>query len=77
MLTVGLADCGFGFGISFRGRKRIAEIDDFDIPMDRETCASGDQMTHDDIFLEASEVIHATKGGRLREDAGGILERGC
>ena len=40
-----------------------------------ESSASGDQVTHDDVFLEAAEVIDAAQGRGFGEDTGGVLER--
>src|SRR6266436_6024986 len=34
----------------------------------------GDEAAHDDVFLEASEIVHLAGDGRFREDAGGLLE---
>src|SRR5437879_11463333 len=33
-----------------------------------------DEAAHDDVFLEAPEIIHLAGDGRFREDAGGLLE---
>src|SRR5690242_7714507 len=39
-----------------------------------EARASGNEAAHDDIFLEAAEIVHLAGDGRFREDAGGLLE---
>src|SRR5712664_349170 len=39
-----------------------------------ETGARGDEAAHDDVFLEATEIIDLAGDGRFGEDAGGLLE---
>src|SRR5258708_3968427 len=33
-----------------------------------------DEAAHNDVFLEAAEIVHLAGDGRFREDAGGLLE---
>ncbi len=40
-----------------------------------ESGAGGDEVTHDDVFLEAAEVIDSAQGRCFGEDTGGVLER--
>ena len=42
--------------------------------MGREAGAGGDQVTHDDVFLEAAQLVDLAERGRLGEDARGVLE---
>src|SRR5216683_2793374 len=39
-----------------------------------EARASGDEAAHNDVFLEAAEIVHFAGDGRFREDAGSLLE---
>src|SRR6267143_209698 len=39
-----------------------------------ETRAGGNKPAHDDVFLEAAEIVHLAGNGCFREDAGGLLE---
>src|SRR5260370_15886995 len=41
-----------------------------------EARASGDEPAHDDVLLKATEIVHLAGDGRLREDAGSLLEAG-
>src|SRR5713226_4784085 len=41
-----------------------------------ETRASGNEAAHDDVFLEAAEIVHLAGDRRFGEDAGGLLEAG-
>src|SRR5207302_4925267 len=41
-----------------------------------ETRSSGDEAAHDDVFLEATEIVHLVGNRCFREDAGGLLEAG-
>src|SRR5260370_41046795 len=41
-----------------------------------ESRSSRDETSHDDVFLEAAEVVHLTSDRCFREDAGGLLEAG-
>src|SRR5260370_14115181 len=36
--------------------------------------ASGDKAAHDDVFLEAAEIVHLARDSRFGEDASGLLE---
>ena len=36
--------------------------------------AGGDQLTDDDVLLQADEVVHLALDGGVGEDAGGLLE---
>src|SRR5271165_500575 len=38
--------------------------------------ARGDEAAHDDVFLEAAEIVDLASDGRFGEDAGGLLEAG-
>ena len=42
----------------------------------RETGAGRNQVTHDDVFLEAAQMIDLAQRGRFGENAGRVLERG-
>src|SRR4029077_6606326 len=39
-----------------------------------EARARGDEAAHDDVFLEAAEIVHLAGDGRFGEDAGSLLE---
>src|SRR5215471_10343118 len=41
-----------------------------------ESRASGNQAAHDDVFLEAAEIVHLAGDGSFREHASGFLEAG-
>ena len=48
-----------------------------DLGVARETRAGRDELTDDDVFLEAEQRIALAFHGRLRQDAGGFLEGSC
>ena len=39
-----------------------------------ETSAGRDEVSHDDVFLEAAQAVDFAKGGGIGEHAGGVLE---
>ena len=39
-----------------------------------ESGAGGDEVSHDDVFLETAEVIDSAKSRGFGEDTGGVLE---
>src|SRR5262245_48480617 len=41
-----------------------------------ESCTGGNETAHDDVFLQAAEIVHLTGHGSFGEDAGGLLEAG-
>src|SRR5580704_16468981 len=43
--------------------------------MIREAGSCGNQTSHDDVFLQAAQVVLQAPYRRLGEDAGGLLER--
>ena len=47
---------------------------DHDVAVLGEAGTSGDEVTQDDVFLEAFQHIDLAQGGSLGEDAGGVLE---
>src|SRR6478735_9695238 len=50
---------------------------DGDLGVAREARAGRDQLTDDDILLQAQQRIALAFHGRLRQDAGGLLEGSC
>src|SRR6478609_2767719 len=48
---------------------------DRDVAVLRKTGSGGDELSDDDVLLEADERVALALHGRLREDAGGLLER--
>ena len=47
-----------------------------DVAVPLEAGAGGNQAAHDDVFLEAAQVIHLAGDGGFGEDARGLLEAG-
>src|SRR6266446_10487213 len=39
-----------------------------------EARTGGDEAAHDDVFLEAAEIVHLAGDGSFRKDAGSLLE---
>ena len=58
------------------GAEGVAGFHDLDPTVTVEAGAGGDEVAHDDVFLEPAQVVHLAQGRRFREDAGGVLERG-
>ncbi len=52
----------------------FAKLDELDLAHRREAGAGRDEVTHDDVFLEAAQAIDLAQRGRFGEDAGGVLE---
>src|SRR5689334_5223537 len=71
----GLAEGWLEFGAGVGVADMVAEVDDLDIAVGREAGAGRDEVTHDDVFLEAAQVVDAAQGGGLSKDTRGVLER--
>jgi hypothetical protein len=52
----------------------LAELDEFDLADRRESRAGRNQVTHDDVLLEAAQAIDLAKRRRFGEDPRRILE---
>ena len=52
----------------------FAELHELDVLVQREAGAGGDEVAHDDVLLEAAEIIHAAEGRGFGQDASGVLE---
>ena len=53
---------------------RLAHRDELQIAVHREASAARDEVTEDDVLLEAAEFVHAAHRRGLGEDAGRVLE---
>src|SRR5437899_4489878 len=62
----------FGLGFFLELDERL----EVHLAMMIEAGAGRNDVAHDDVFLEAAQVIDASTCGSLGEDTGGILERG-
>src|SRR5436853_7435744 len=58
----------------YRCANRLTFFDQFYLAMLRETRASGDQVTHDHVFLEAAQSIDLTQRSGLCKNTSRILE---
>ena len=54
----------------------FAQLHEFDFPHRRESSARRNEVTHDDVLLEATETIDFAQRRRFGEHTRGILERG-
>src|SRR5229473_1552326 len=61
----------FGGGVGFRVLLQEVERRSF---FGSKLGGFGNEAAHDDVFLEAAEVVHLAGDRRFREDAGGLLE---
>ena len=52
----------------------LAQLDELDLAHRREAGAGRDEVTHDDVFLEAAQVVDLAQRRRFGEDARGVLE---
>src|SRR5207244_7017368 len=63
---------GWRFGLIVQYHQRM----EFHLAVVVEAGARRDDVAHDDVFLEAAQVINARHGGGFGEDTGGVLEGG-
>src|SRR6266581_696319 len=64
--------CGFRGGFALRFHERI----ELGLAMEAEAGAGRDDVPHDDVFLEAAQVINAGHGRGFGQHARGVLEGG-
>src|SRR4051812_32647793 len=76
LLQSELAERRFGFGANLEiTTKMIADVDDLNVPVDREARPGRDEMTHDNVLLEAAQMIDSAQRCGFRKDARRVLER--
>src|SRR5579864_4518662 len=67
----------FGRGQNLLGRRRRRHFgEELDVAIALQAGAGGDQAAHDDVFLEAAQVVHLAGDGGFGEHARGLLEAG-
>src|SRR5208283_3226979 len=64
------------FGKVFDGSRRRHFGKQLNAAVVFETGAGGNEPAHDDVFLEAAEIVHLAGNGGFGKDAGGLLEAG-
>ena len=75
LTAVSAASAGRGAaGDGYRSLLRAALDDDLELLVRRQARAGRDEATHDDVLLEAAEVVGLAADGRLGEHLGGLLE---
>src|SRR5208337_186401 len=65
-----------GFGKLFNGSRRGHFGEQLNAAVVLETCTGRNEPAHDDVLLEATEIVDLTGNGGFGEDAGGLLETG-
>src|ERR1700674_1731751 len=65
---------GFGNFLNRRGSGHFRQQLNTAVVLEART--GRDEAAHDDVFLEAAEIVHFAGDGRFGEDAGGLLESG-
>jgi hypothetical protein len=58
------------------GEHRALGLVEVEVAVADEAGAGGDEMPHDDVFLEAAQVVGLRERGGLGEHTGGVLEGG-
>src|ERR1700680_2340149 len=71
-----LLGCEFGSRDLDFGRRWRNLDQKVDVPVALETGSRRDQAAHDDVFLEAAQVVHLAGNRRFGENARGLLEAG-
>ena len=77
-LEAGEEAVGFVFDAvePFVGAGGFACFLDAHVAVPEETGAGGDEVAHDDVFLEATQPVGFAEGSGIGEDPGGVLEGG-
>src|SRR5262249_54481530 len=66
--------CGFGNFLDRRGNGHFRQ--QLNVAVVLEARTGRDETAHDDVFLEAAEVVHLTGDGSFSKDASRLLEAG-